>query len=286
MALAACFTINLASILEQAFCNVSAKKGPHFLFLRCIMANQNHQFQDFVDAINQICLSVRSHARGGLIDHDEANKFRVLFTQNFPVLSAEFANLPGFVYARAVINFAVEILDDENVYTVWSLYFEKGKRLSDLAEAMHYSTRTVRRFVKSFPERIAVQIWESALVPPSPVPETTPRTLLTKAKRILENDYTLSLRASEALLVFCLTFRMGMSRKDIAEKLLIISPNTLKTHVRRIIRQMDKKQLNPAVGEAVANLSVKMGHDWVELRDMWETLDTKQMRELLANAPR
>lgn len=167
---------------------------------------------------------------------------------------------PDLIFANSLLEFAVKGLALDHVSLIWQRYFLEGTTVAEVAEETGYSTRSVNRWVKGFPERIARQLWEKNQEIVEPRPPVRPGTSHQARVRFLQEVFFLSERQAEVLLVYC---RPGKEkgRNAIADE-LFITQNTLKSHTRKIIRKMGAKNMNHAAAIAKEALRKHPPADW------------------------
>ena len=228
------------------------------------MTDLNADFQVLVTALSTFCDREYAAARGGKLDHASAASLRKLFTSLFPNLAKTIPNAPDVIYCRRIIRMGVERLNDAVISTIWHDYYQHGGTLTALADTVNFSTRTVRRYIAAFPERVALQLWEKSQdLVLKPEPPTT-QSLRRRALMTLMNEFSLAERPAEVLLAFCQWQDLG--QKEIGNR-LFIGWNTLKTHKRRILQHMRARGLkvetmSDAVHQGELALRKQMGEQW------------------------
>jgi DNA-binding CsgD family transcriptional regulator len=223
----------------------------------------NADLEELVQGIQLLVDTERSTARGAKRNPFVVAGFRSLFKRLCPRLSKNFPEAPDIIYARKVIDFAVAGLNEQVETVIWQEYYKGGSTLAELEELVNYASRTVRRYIVSFAEKMAVQLWEKEMdLATLPVEVIPADTLEQRATRKLEDAFNLSPSQAKILLTYCRHKNIGM--KAILE-LLHISENTLKSHRRHILRAVGAETTNVAVDKALVVLKRELGEDWTKL---------------------
>lgn len=186
-----------------------------------------------------------------------ANRLRQVLRRAFPGLPGEYDEYPVdnlatiTLYANRIVELGVTRLSNEATTLLWKEYFLAGTSVSDTANAMRYSTRTVHRRIVAFPQMVSEQLWEMNLKLVAPQQATIAMPTITHAQRqaqILRAEFGLSDRQLDVLLAF---MRPGerIGRRAIAKE-LGLSENTLKTHIRHIIQKMGVNRMDRAADKA------------------------------------
>jgi len=194
-----------------------------------------------------------------------ANELRQVLRQALPKLAEEIEGGPldnptpvPLYDANRVVRLGVAGLNNTATTLLWEEYFVAGISVSDTADLLGYSKRTVHRRIKAFPEMVSAQLWEMnlELVAPRQAPLAT-TTVAQRQAEILRAEFGLSDRQLDVLLAF---IRPGgrIGRQAIA-KGLGLSENTLKTHIRHIIRKMGVSRMNWAADMARVVLRERSG---------------------------
>ena len=225
------------------------------------MAGNNDDFQELAQAIQIFCGKERSACTGNPLDHAAASELRIVFTRVLFGLSAKFPDAPNVVYARGIVIFAIDSLDHRVNTVLWQKYFSRGLTLEEIADELNYSPRTVRRFINTFPEQVARQLWECGyeIPPPPPLSLTT---LHHRARMILEDEFDLTETQAKTLLAFCYSRSLGLSRGEISKKVLNRSLNTIKAHFKHIMQRLRVKKTSEAVDKALDVLKRHFGNDF------------------------
>jgi DNA-binding MarR family transcriptional regulator len=209
----------------------------------------------------------RSAAKGSRRDYSAASKLKTQLCHLFPKLSASFLEAPDIVFVIRMIDFAVSGLTDRVSDTIWKKYYQGGGTLFDLEDELNYARSTVQRLLKSFPEKISIQLWRKEQEISSP-PIIPPITLVNDVLRMFESEFDLSMKQAQVLLVFCVWQSLGL--KEVCRR-LSISENTLKIHKKRIIKRMQVETMNHAATKARPHLQNHLGELWCER--LLQTLD-------------
>jgi hypothetical protein len=192
------------------------------------MPQSNTQLDELIMAIKIFCDKERSTARGSIPNYAAAKHLRSLFIIHCLNLANEFPDVPDVVYSRRILNYGISRKKGTIDEKIWELYFEGGATLETLGKAIDYESRTVKRYIEGFAYSIAVQLLEIELELSNPIKipilaevEVTER----KAKIYLQDQYDLSPRQANILLVFCVY--PSLTQNEICDQKLIISENTL-----------------------------------------------------------
>ena len=191
-----------------------------------------------------------------------AHDFARVFQDTLPDLAKTFdTDWPNTVYAERVIEFGVAGLGSEVATLLWKEHILASGTNAYVAYRLHLSKRTVNRQRRAFPELVAAQLWKKNHELASMKPKNTlnPVTVEQQRKSVLKDTFLLSDREAEVLLAFWRGRNRG--RADIVAE-LSIAKNTLKTHIRNIIRKMGVERMNEAVAKAYAVFRKNPLLDW------------------------
>lgn len=220
--------------------------------------SENDDFTEITVLLQAYLEKERSTARGGSIDHVIAKKLREKLAQMLPGLVSKFASGPDIVFVRSIVGFAAGGLDDKTSAFLWHNYYKRGDTLLEISHELNISTRTVKRFVSQFAEKIVAFWWESSMMASDPAPRL-PLPLAKRAGKILEDKYGLTERQAEVLSTFCLN--PLVDRPKIQDEILVISENTLKVHIGRIVKTLGVKNINQAVEKVLPVLREHLGDE-------------------------
>lgn len=159
--------------------------------------------------------------------------------------------LPDHVFVHELITKGVQGTASNDNTIIWNRYYVAGEPISKVASRLRCSNRAVFRRLKSFPINVAIQLWEKNLDLSGSrgARSLRPTTRTQLRTRALKDEFGLTPRQVEVLLAF---YRPGKSRtrKKLAEDDLFISLNTLKSHIRNILRKMECTTMNEAIDKA------------------------------------
>jgi len=213
----------------------------------------NDSFEKLSHVLAAYCKNLRGNLEG--LQASE-HKLKKVFKETLPELSSSSNftdDIPDHDYVRELVSYAVKGLNNESLEALWEHCFVLNSTIADVSKQLSYSESSISRLVRSFPERLASQLWEKnheLIVNPSKIaasPLTTEQRQITTLKDALH----LSDRQAEILLLYVYTLyaEPHLSRKDIAKK-LFISTNTLKAHIRNIIRKTSSNTMTDAAKKA------------------------------------
>lgn len=242
------------------------------------MGDKNEKIQELVDAIQDFCEHERSTVKGDSGNRAASSTLRTSLETCLPELVQDFDDAPDAVYVTAIISYAVENLPEE-YHAVWEDYFLGGCAQATLAAQVHRAVSTVRGYVKNFSLLVAEQLWklEYALARskrPTALPPVSIDALFERAKKVLEQEFDLSPKQAQCLLVFCLENQLG--RNVILQEILFISKNTFKTHSKRIIiltTEVKGNRMHKAVEQGLDVLQQRLGDNWDRLAEAWIGMD-------------
>jgi DNA-binding CsgD family transcriptional regulator len=226
------------------------------------MGDANQNLAELTESVRLFCEKERAAARGGIRDKGAVTRVRVLFCQHCPRLCQQFLDAPDVVYARKIIDYAVAGINDPVTSVIWQEYYKNGITLEEMQHKVDYASRTVRRLIGAFSEKVTIQLWEKDLEIADPLP-ASPETLEQRAKRILQNTYDLTNRQADILLAHCKW--QGLGIQELCDKVLFMSENTLKSHKKHILKRMGVSTMNPAVTKARLLLEKELGDEWKKL---------------------
>jgi DNA-binding CsgD family transcriptional regulator len=230
------------------------------------MPQSNAPLDELITVIKNFCDKERSTARGSAPDYSAANQLRLLFNNRCPNLAKDFLDVPDVVYARRIINYGISRKKGNVTEKIWELYFEGGSTQENLAKATDYEARTVKRYIDVFPYEIATQLLEieTELINPIKVPTPSIAQITEqKSKAYLDDQYDLTPTQANILLAFCL--HPSLFQNEICDQILFISENTLKTHKKRILKNVGGPNMHAVVLKATKKLKLKFRGDWETL---------------------
>jgi len=179
-----------------------------------------------------------------------ATRLVFAFMQAFPELAETFdaTNLPDHIYAREIVSLGVIGINKKITTALWEQFYIAYDTLFSVAYKTGNSIKTISRHKSVFPENVATQLYRIAheLASPERFP-INPQTPRQRWEDYILEKFPLTNRQLEVLLEFCEPTEIG--RKAIAAK-LNISLNTLKSHIRKIIRKTDSSTMNEAATKA------------------------------------
>jgi len=217
--------------------------------------------------IRQYCTQLR---KGGDVD-EWARRFYKVIKKHFPLIKGIYYTTwydessgrfetwydkSATVWVNMLIERALQHVNDETMWGVWYLRILREPTEGNMYH-LDYKERHIRRFVRKFPKIIAGQIWEEYCCSDEFIGNIDSTALMFEARICshVRETYGLSNRQSQVLVSFC-THHLG-TRKEIAKK-LFISGNTLKSHIRQIIKKMKVENITEAVDKAVLEASQKL----------------------------
>ncbi len=225
-----------------------------FLFFGGALFSQfDENYDNLVGLIRSYCSFLRSTWTTPWKRVQKTNELWQTMRQLLPKLSADlqFVDTTQPVFAmQRMIEYGAQSLLDINWVHWWKGYYLRGQSVDLIAEESNYSSTTLRRKMRDFPDRIAYELWmreiELAYISTStPKDQIDPRTRALEYKRFVMNTFLLSDREADVVLAFCES-GPDVGRGAILEK-LCISKNTLKTHIRSITRKLNVRTMNEAV---------------------------------------
>lgn len=173
------------------------------------------------------------------------------FEQFCPTLAKRFSHIPSVLYPMKIIEFALEGLGDPLLSILWQhtndVSTDDSTDVSISSEypistVRKYSRSTVRKYSRSFGIRITTHLIEKNL-------ELEGIDITPKANPLTLNQYlrqTFGLSDGEIKVLLAYSESENKGRKVIADE-LVLSPNTIKTHTRSIMKKMKTKTINDAV---------------------------------------
>ncbi len=205
---------------------------------------------------------------------DEARALVEAVNRHLPMLAAalradiDMTEHPADICAEQIIGFAVAGLRHRNptIDLIWSDYFLWGVPIEEIASRTNYTTRTINRFVRVFPYRIALQLWERDAdlrramdaeesrrrQSPAEQAAAAAATVAQAQQRILEREFPmLTPRQAEIVLLYCQNAEAGKvvkgekGRMALADQ-LYISHATLNYHIGKIVRAVRAVSTLPA----------------------------------------
>lgn len=211
----------------------------------------NEVLQHLIESVANYCDAAYAPT-GGERKRDAAHKLVETVHKSLPGLAnafRQYSHSPDIVFAKNIIDFAVAGLNDPATTLLWKEVFLNGMSYLDVAELTLYSSKTIQRRVASFPERVSIQLWEKNMELVGRIKEEVhPSTVFQRQAAVLIDQYKLSNKEAEIVLTFCQCPR-PISRRVVAD-ILVISENTLKTHIKGIVHKMNVTRMNEAVAEA------------------------------------
>jgi len=227
------------------------------------MPKSNAELEELIAAINLFCDNERATARGKPQDYKAANQLRTLFKRLCPNLEKNIPDTPDVIYARRIVDYGISRKKGTVLEQIWELYYKGGSTLENLGKATDYESRTVRRYIKVFAYETATQLLEIELELSNPiqVPPPAKATIIEqKAIVYLQDHFYLTPSQAKILLAFCVY--PSLNQEQFCEEVLFISGNTLKTHKKRILKQMGTTTMRPAVKQATKAMKRKFRDDW------------------------
>lgn len=230
------------------------------------MPTPDENLQRLSELIDKYCKKRRTESRGAAYSFIEVNNLRNFLQETLPAIYNLFPDVPCPVFAEKIIDLAVEGISEAEYKATWIVYIKGGQRLSDFANHINYTERTASRFIKTFPQKAAGQLWmhSLSLLPDRGITPAVP--VWRRAIKILREESGLSETLATALVIFILA-GTRLTRAEITGNILLIAKNTLKAHVRRFNDRLDTKDLHEAEGKAEAIIHRRLGEEWQQLKE-------------------
>lgn len=226
------------------------------------MDHPNVKFEKMLSAVTAYCMLLREAGSTPKAAHElrrAAHKLTTVFKQTLTALANTAAfndDDPDLVYAERIVHFGVSGLSKKIFAKFWKYYFTSSLSAIDAAKKMGISRSSIYRLEKVFPRKVSNKLWlkNQELTAPKERATVSPKTLEAKRKEILQEAFDLTDRQADVLLLHCYSLRgPHLTRREIAKR-LYITANTLKSHIRRIIRKLDVDTMTNAAAKAVGVL--------------------------------
>jgi hypothetical protein len=226
----------------------------------------NENLQQLSDIVDKYCKKRRSESRGAAYAFDEAGDLRNFLRETLPPICNLYSDVPDPIFAEKIIDLAVEGISEREYKAVWEQYIKTGYTLFEFANQINYTERTASRFIKTFPQKAAGQLWMHSLnlLPDRRTMPVVP--VWRRGVKILREEYGLSDTLATALVIFILAGNR-LTRAEITSGILLISSNTLKAHIRRFNDRLGTKDLHEAESKAEDMICRRLGDEWLQFKD-------------------
>ena len=188
--------------------------------------------------------------------HDAASELRDIVASTLPKMTSSFdKDAPDIVFVEQVIEFGIELSGREDLMNFWHKFYTGGWSASELSRELGCNPRAVYHRAHTFPVTLAVNLWSNDWATESNFTTTTSEQRL---KITFMKEYGLSPKQADVLFLYFHFEELG--RLAIAKK-LYVSTNTLKKHIRKILKKMGVSSMREAT--IMAKNSAKNTHSGV-----------------------
>lgn len=214
------------------------------------MANYGDSYFELLDAVTKYCDELANAAGFTRYFQYETKRLPSIARRVVPELVKNLeGGEPNAIYAEYLVKFSLRGVANPEYRSIWWLCFVQGVATKEVAARLFLSQRTVQRRMAALPEIVTGQLLRKNLeLSNSAEISLSPITKQQSLTRLLFTHFGLTEREAEVLLMFCGP-GAPLGRQVIAEK-LFISRNTLKSHIRKIIRKIRVTTMNEAVDKA------------------------------------
>jgi DNA-binding CsgD family transcriptional regulator len=206
-------------------------------------------FPELLKAVTDYIAERRNFESRGIYNTSRAENLVKAFKTNLQKLADELNwEIPDTIYAKNLIGFGVQGVNDPVYRLIWEQYYLSGKSIASVSKLTHYSVRNTKRLIQKLPVIVAEQLVEKNLEIDNR-DYVDPSTIKQRKETMIIDNLGLTKRQAEILLLLSETGQ-HLGQKILCEKLRL-TESGLKKHIRAIIRKLGVPNRREAVKKAL-----------------------------------